>query len=107
MDSDGVDENPIFSIVAQSHRVRGRAVVGVIFPQFLALLCRVLCDLYGDIQPQKRIADLLTSTEKVSVSPQELAKEFSIPVSEAAIFLAWIQVGLGFKTEFIDPHKQM
>merc|ERR1712188_243255 len=46
-----------------------------------------------------RIADLLTAEEKTTVTPAELAEEFDIPVQEAGIFLAWINVGLEFKSE--------
>jgi hypothetical protein len=52
------------------------------------------------------IAEFLTSHKEESVSAKEFADLFAMTPSEAVIFLSFIQRGIRFKEEHIDPHQK-
>jgi len=52
------------------------------------------------------IADFLTSGDTRSVSAEEFGKKYDMEVDDAGVFLAWINVGIGFKEEAIDPNAK-
>lgn len=51
------------------------------------------------------IADFLTSDEAGSVSSTEFAERFGMTEEEGEIFLAWLNVGIAFKEQYMDPHE--
>jgi len=52
------------------------------------------------------IADLLTGGAGLSkVSPKDFATKYGMEEEEAEVFLKWIQMGVHFKEEAIDPHS--
>lgn len=50
------------------------------------------------------IADFLTSGEAGSVSSTEFAERFGMTEEEGGVFLAWLNVGIAFKEQYMDPH---
>lgn len=52
------------------------------------------------------IADFLTGDEVQTVTPSEFATRFNIPVEDAGTFLAWINIGVSFKEQALDPHSK-
>eukprot|EP00662_Eupelagonemidae_sp_cell21_P000929 gene929-17950_t len=65
-DDDDAADHPVFARVAKRHRVRGRDLVGVSFPCFLALLCRICCDLFGDLSPADRVVRRLMEVVEIA-----------------------------------------
>jgi hypothetical protein len=51
------------------------------------------------------IADFLTSGEQAEVSTEEFARRFELSDEDASIFLAWVNVGISFKEQYMDPHQ--
>lgn len=51
------------------------------------------------------IAEFLTSHKGESVSAKEFADLFAMTSEEAVVFLSFIQRGIKFKEQHIDPHK--
>eukprot|EP00324_Dicrateria_rotunda_P004860 CAMPEP_0206155604 /NCGR_PEP_ID=MMETSP1474-20131121/2231_1 /ASSEMBLY_ACC=CAM_ASM_001110 /TAXON_ID=97495 /ORGANISM="Imantonia sp., Strain RCC918" /LENGTH=196 /DNA_ID=CAMNT_0053554311 /DNA_START=71 /DNA_END=662 /DNA_ORIENTATION=- len=51
------------------------------------------------------IADFLCNGEAQSVSTEEFATRFGTSVEDASSFLAWINVGVAFKEQYMDPHE--
>jgi hypothetical protein len=52
------------------------------------------------------IADFLTSDAASTVTPAEFAARFGTTEADASTFLAWINVGVAFKEQYMDPHQQ-
>ena len=52
------------------------------------------------------IADFLTSSEKESVTAEEFAERFGTSEEDASIFLAWVNVGIAFKEQYMDPNQE-
>ena len=55
---------------------------------------------------QDAIADFLTSGEASSVTAKEFAERFGTNEEDASIFLAWINVGVAFKEQYMDPNQE-
>ena len=51
------------------------------------------------------VADFLTSGEASSVSASEFAQRFGTTEEDAGVFLAWINVGVAFKEQYMDPNQ--
>ena len=52
------------------------------------------------------IADFLTSGAASSVSAAEFAERFGTSEDDASTFLAWINVGIAFKEQYMDPNQE-
>ena len=52
------------------------------------------------------IADFLTNGESSSVSSLQFAERFGTSEEDASTFLAWINVGIAFKEQYMDPNQE-
>ena len=52
------------------------------------------------------VADFLTSGEASTVSSSEFAARFGMTEEDASIFLAWVNVGISFKEQYMDPNQE-
>ena len=52
------------------------------------------------------IADFLTSGESTTVTSEGFAERFGTSVEDASSFLAWVNVGIAFKEQYMDPHQE-
>eukprot|EP00976_Prorocentrum_cordatum_P055168 1112820-Prorocentrum_minimum.AAC.4 len=67
-----------------------------------------VCQKYGLTTEENagKLADILTSTEKDAVTPKELGEMFGMTQKDAFTFLQWINVGVSFKEQVLDPSAQ-
>ena len=52
------------------------------------------------------IADFMTSGESRSVSSSEFAERFGTTVEDGESFLAWLNVGIAFKEQYMDRSEE-
>jgi hypothetical protein len=64
-----------------------------------------ICKKYGLTSDENagKLADLLCDSEHKSVSPNEVGQMFGMTKKDAFAFLQWINVGISFKEQVMDP----
>ena len=67
-----------------------------------------VCQKYGLTTDENagKLADILTNTEQGSVTVEDLGKMFGMTPKDAFTFLQWINVGISFKEQVLDPSAQ-
>ena len=60
---------------------------------------------FADGPRSDAIADFLTSGESSTVTASEFAVRFGTTEEDASIVLAWINVGVAFKEQYMDPNQ--
>ena len=76
---------------------------GKLKKQFMAVVQK-----YGFAEGEKSdaIADFMTSGESRSVSSKEFAERFGTTVEDGESFLAWLNVGIAFKEQYMDRSEE-
>lgn len=61
---------------------------------------------FDDGPKSDAIADFLTSGECTEVSDEIFAERFGTSIEDASSFLQWLNVGISFKEQYMDPHQE-
>ena len=61
---------------------------------------------FADGARSDEIADFMTSGESRSVSSKEFAERFGTSVEDGEAFLAWLNVGIAFKEQYMDRSEE-
>lgn len=86
-------------------QLNGKSVAmepGLMKKQFEAIVKKYR---FTDGPKSDAIADFLTSGASTSVSAEQFAERFGTTEDDASAFLAWVNVGIAFKEQYMDPHQ--